>query len=460
MYGLSNVINFANPARQKLIGSAATLVTIDGGPEGVLLKRITSMQEALSCGGLLLYNAANGDWLMYTGATLARVLADSQLGKVPRWGWAAPYADESGLCRIDRLVGAWRPARRYVTNSTSYRENKNFGGVVKKSIILEDYFASGAVIIGLGVVASTTDGFGQKTARTHIPSPAIEAELPLGTPYAMAYMSTEIPLTCTFAEFFATVKTEAMRRVPDNLKEYYEATYAETLSACAFKDLKPTTAVCTYWKNGALWSGALDKPRTVVMSTANGYPTDDSVLIRNGTPAPLRPAASQVEGVQGQAGTYPITVDGRMVLDTLPGAYHLANSGLPLMTGDTMFSTLDKVLIPPTGKIGDLNAGLLRDMHVLKRSLVDGLKFQEDAASHASLAELMTEPVTEFNPTTSIPLALTTDAVNVENFITDTKFAVSHKARSIFARGTLAPMVEAFSDSWDDAAQAYAKANV
>jgi len=452
MFGLNvHTILFDSALRRQAISGTNSLVTLANGPEGLLFKKITNMQEAISCGGVILYDLAGTKWVFYLGSTLRDVLSANLLGKVHMFGTnGAPNSFATW-----ENVPAWKSGVIFYQNAalTMGINRTTPNGKLYAGSFLKDVFPAGADVGVLGVVCSATDGMGVSAGNSYLVSsiPGFTAQRP-----GLGYISTEIPLVLTFEQYMTKTLDAAYASIPADVLSYYERTYAATMSSINYKNSKPTTAVCSYWKDSALWTGETRVSRIVAVSGSRGMAPYTATSA----------ALGAVEGVQtdesfggGYSGSYSSTgvVSGKYMLHAIPGSYNRTVSKLPILDYATGWSDSSKILTPPTGEFGGLKAGTLRDAQLLKRSLVDQIKYSDVGCPFQNLAEFVNDTVVDFSYVDNTPIGDMTDA-QLALMRTQNVANVASEAASIFSRGSLPSMLEAFSRSWDMNAQALAEA--
>lgn len=465
--GLLNTLTYAGTIGVNPIPGTASLVTVVGGPEGILLKRVANLQEAINCGGLLLRNSTSQQWMFYVGNTLTKVISSDSLGKVLTW---PNVVRDSAHEQIDlSLVEAWRGGHiDQQKDGTEFDDWTCPGYEFKAKMIAAPFFATDVALQAFGVVCSASDGSGVSHPAS-LDHGTFGDTLPAYVGEGMGYMSTEVPLNETFKSFFERIKPAQVAKIPDNLKEHYTATYEEVMAATSYKELRPTTAVCTYWKSSALWSGAVFSPLDVTApmgSHAHGdgirvldYSAWNTLLQVNSKREFMGPSATSPGYDRYQHPQTRIDFAAKHRYDVRPGEVDNAVTGLADLTYQTRYCAKVRDMVPGVGKVAGLNVGLLRDLHVLKRSKVDEQRFALEPANYASIGALVNDSVVQFNGSLDLSTFDTASPTLIQAALTALPQIVSSESTSIFSRGTLPYMIERFSNAWDEAAMAHAKAN-
>lgn len=455
-FGLANPLVFTPSVKQTTIPGTTRLVTVLGAPEGLLFKQVTSIQDAVACGGIMLYNEVDSHYLVLTGNSLLSALKDGTLGDV------LVMADAPTALKITP-VDKWKYGRVFTQLGGGMKDMRKPGLLIETGTpVVKKFFAVGSQLHVYGVVVSSTDGviishpYDDDLGTFGLPAPCYSTIEPIA---AIGFITTEVPLNEPFAAYFNRVLPKALEIIPAGLREYYKATYVATMDAAIYRADHPTVAVTTYWKNSALWSGEVASARDVVISVESffeGFRSSQYVSPELN----LRLYASEV--TTGGYNVY-ITPDsnevrpGKCRIDLRPGSYHPTVSKYPMLGFRAAFATKDRDLTVPSGEVGGLKVGVLKDLHVLKRSLVDELLFADVVSPFANLGELVNDTYTDFGAPELVTSTIFTTPASALADARPISQAVDARPLCIFSRGTLPALLENFSRAWDAAAEAAAE---
>jgi len=462
-FGLPNEVNLDPTQGLTAVPGLTNRYVLDSGPEGVLLCKITNLSEAFACGGLFLYDTVvnqqgKHDWKFWVGEMLLTALREGYLNS-----GIGPGAGSDGSLYTFKRVTQWDGG-----NIDQYgRAIIPWGGVYDMFLRKVDgYFNNLSTIGVMGVVTLADTGYGSSkpTAR---PFGDFDGAMGGTAPsLAMSFMANYIPFPKGMSDFLTRVKSFAISRVSDDLRQYYVDTFDSTLAAWDKKNVVPTVSLPTFWANGALTSGAQQKPKDLSFPV-NSWPAWGPSHAHN-----LAEFQAQTWNT-GMVSMYdpPAPKYSAAILSSAPrglkyqmryrcGHWDAQGLAMPLM--DVYTDYCDSVpFTAPTGKVGTLDVGTIRDGHVLHRSQVDNMKYAEDAASHADLGALFTQyidphvlPGVDFSTspygapaptsTTADQAALDTTATGLANFA---------MRRTIYQMGSLPSLLEEFNDLWDSAAK-------
>lgn len=453
MYGLNTVkpLVFGLPAGFSLIAGTTRLVESVIAPEGLLLKSVSSIEEAAACGGVMLYSAASGRYLIYQGVLLHKALSLDLLGKVAPWALDRDQVKTAiSLIPLAYHEYVWRAES---TDGDRAWTKTNFGGEVVFNRRLVNYFPDSEELTVLGVVCSATTGM-ITSHPTDIPPSTIASHLGTGNPAALGFVSTYVDLPESMTQVLQRIYSKIIPTVPAELRSFYSSVFADAVSTFPFRNTVPSIAISTYWRNGRLWTGRHYKPKiapsgeTDPLGLSGGIAGDGwPKLSENGFIYPNEPAS--------------VTVNpGRLVLGHLPGAYSSANVIFPNLTDQDFSCEPGDALSVPTGVCAGLKVGLLRDGHVLARSYVGGATlFQDTPSVFADLAALVNDAVVEMDvPYASAhPQATIDNMPELEGRASLGATSTYSMELSIFTPGTLPLLLQQFSKHWDTLAWQEAK---
>lgn len=446
IHGLSNNLLFTAGPGVSAISGTTKLVTHSGGPEGVLLKKVGSIQDAVNCGGIYLYNGERS--VMYVGDSLKKVISKSKLGKVA--AWTALNGVTTTACKLVTMAH-WDHILTWKSGLNVVGSVSTPSGQLSPRIAEKDFFPFSGDVYALGVVCSATDGMWQSRSIDLFPGDIYGTGMPAVTYESIGYMSTEIALPDTFDTFMTRVYNTAMSAVPAGAQQYYADTFKLTIDACSFKQVRPTVAVCSYWKGQAEWDGATFGPLRSSFPQVGG-PSGWGAGLAGGR----WPTGTQ----KGGEGSYNSTAtkEGHIEYVFVPGFYYAGCDDMPWLVHQDVLCTQAKNLKPPSGAVAGLKVGELADLHSLERSLVRGIRRATLPSSHTDLVDFVLHPLDE----SFVPYAAsydTADVVQVEVQSRSSQPVTPSNAISIFDKGSLKNMVSRFSELWDEAALTRARAS-
>lgn len=487
-WGLANPLSFTDTDGQTILAGRNTLVTITGGPEGVLLKRIRNFSDAVDCGGVLLYQADDPSrWQWYIGETLIEMMKLKKLGRRSRMisgsdrigDSAYPVANnrKKGSVVVTRLGADDKPIVK--------RRKEIYGGDIWPRLIEDNYFPDGRKVIALGVVTTATEGYGISKVGTDFPGnwSAPRAEYPDG---GLAYMATKVAIGKTFSEYMGKVKAAALARTPNEARSYYSGTYDAVLAVFRDKDTQPFLTINTYWLNGALIDNIVARPVTHEFEPLYG----SSVPPGAGLGLNMASFPSSDGVLDDGPGQETVTVKNQIVrVMIIPGVWYQQDEfPVPFMDFFSNYCAFERVP-NMTGVVSGLKVGELRDAHVMLRSLgVNQERFASDPPGHADLAALVKSQL--FDPFdgmddsissitgelgyldeatqkphvntpadtqngTGVPATPTAGVISYADQLQDW-YGRLRKVRNVYSRANLPILLEDFSAAWDAAARAKA----
>lgn len=455
-FGLANPLVFTPSVRQAAVAGMTRLVTVQGAPEGLLFKQVTSIQDAVACGGIMLYDEVDAHYIVLTGNSMLSAIKDGTLGDVLAMA-SAPTALK--ITPVDK----WRYGRVFTQLGGGIKDMRKPGLLIETGTpVVKKFFKVSRQLHVYGVVVSSTDGM-------IISHPADDDLGVFGLPAAcygvvepiaaIGFITTEVPINEPFAAYFNRVLPKALEAIPADLQAYYTATYVATMDAAAYKADHPTVAVTTYWKNGLLWSGEVASARDVVISAEAFFESFRSTQYVS-PELNLRLYASDVTSANYNVYSSPDVNEvrpGKCRIDLRPGSYHPSVSKYPMLGFRSALSTKERDLTVPSGEVGGLKAGVLKDLHVLKRSLIDKVLFADVVSPFANLGELVNDTYTDFGAPEIVTSTIFSTPASALADARPISRAVDARPLCIFSRGTLPALLESFSRAWDEAAKANAQ---
>lgn len=468
-YGLTNPITFST---MSLTPVGNTVNLFRGGshaPEGVLLKRITCIEDAIDAGGLLLINKTNPNtsmakFVFYAGETLKAALRNDLIGKVAARGPSQFSITAGDIRHRNRVHYKYDDTDMY--QFQMWRE----GFAVRPIISYENAFANGTdTIDAWGIVTAATRGAGVDGFKLFGRSNA-------GWAYQTAdnygFMATDTAMSVSMTQFLMTEKAHILGSVDPDFRSYYTHVYDQI---AANRPVKPAISATTVWKNSVL------SPLPVVTggtmygapNLLPGYYTDQAPVTGfAGTEAasPINytygidgargggyKAYSPLPGEESRAGPGTnFTVHSRFVLSPALGRYHSSAPLLPALVAD-FTDIIASTSTPSQGSIGAYNVGLLRDAHVFGRSLVDGLRFATGYSVHTNLAELINSTYSTIRDEGALEPAAEATLTHLSALSGADSEYMATVFGSAFAAGELPFAMERFMANLDDAAKAYAE---
>lgn len=471
IFGLSalNVV-WGDSTGHAAVEGRTNLRIAQDGPAGVLLKRIASIQEAVTLGGLYLYDVANPQkWYFVCGSTLLEALRMKQLGKCPSGETDNSNNLQWDLMRRKRWYGTQKGYVGYNGGLVLSRVREFFGGDLFLRFGLRNYFGSTATVGALGIVTGASEGRGFSQidgALTH------------------SYMATQVPMNVPFSRYLADIKASQLALVPADVRDYYARTFDAAVAAYVDKDAKPTIAITTVWEGRTEIAPVRWKPPKV------GGGTNVSALNLPGMPSyhyiktgirdlsTLRYPQDCVyedRDVSNPANARGVDTWSNWNYDSEPargrdvtvGSYarvmtRIGHAASPLGTYQGIVHHGDnhprEVLGAQNGVVSGLQVGYLRDFHMLGRSLVGGQRYATAQANHEHLADLVIETLDDqLGASAQDQTGVEREESDVEGEAMEVLANEDPKVASMYQRGTLSIHLARFSNLWDERAKALAK---
>jgi hypothetical protein len=382
-----------------------SLYTSSVGPEGLLLKDIASLDEALACGGLLLVNPS-GDWLFYCGDTLKQVVANNKVGQV-----AVQLAIEKSVT-VHNAMGyrMYEETRDANGLRQSYMYRGSRFGHYNRQVDFNTYFPPGNVM-AVGIVTSATKGHGANVnySRWYKNSAGVQITNPNIMP--ISFMSTETDLSVPLSQFLVKAKPGYMATIPSEAAPTVGPIYD---AEAAIRSSKPPVRAVTCWSGRTLSTGfPVVRPFGIVKSAATSMSYWALLMACTGNTTDIPGYSSLIASVSlGSGGSIGSGSSWQWNSDTEGGAQGAVNistfdASNKLFHYFSVETVLGKTVpgheylpcISPTpectyynansvlGSIGSYTGGALRDGHVLGRRLIDGLSFADSADNYASMEE-------------------------------------------------------------------------
>lgn len=451
--GNNNAISFGTrvfstgPASTR-IANTSRLFKSNVLPSGLLLKEVNDLGDCVSNGGILLVHAASKRWILYVGAQLIDVIKHKLLGKV------ATHFALNALCEITAVDSGARTAtyrlNNYVSTSTIP------GGVIRRPVILKDYFNAGASLEAYAVVTGASMGMGT-SHNTNLVVASTEPTFVSGV--GRTVLQTMIPSNVEFGVMLdRTFVPHMLEAAPGSVRGYYEST-ARAAIAMNSPTVHPTLGVVETWNNlgssvGYLWQ---QKKHVGGLSSA-----DASALGLFISPSSALGAQSELKETtllpaysHNQAGDQltNVATDPTFHIESRLGEIV---GGLPVLMDDYVDAVAPYEL--PSGTVSGVNMTVLRDAMRLADSLGGGtvtnpIANYSDVGAYLAAAFAQTG-IVRTNEAEKIQTA-GEDAAKAK-LIANSGMAdqVQNLDRSsnLFVPGTLALRLERFSRSWDDLA--------
>lgn len=444
------------------------------GPKGVLFRRIETLQDALSCGGLFLMNA-NGRWQFWVGQDLRDALAWGQVAMRPSLiRRVAKYNASGHVTVVGGHVGDGTPLT-FASTTTHLRLQavKSFG-------VDETVYA-------IGIVTAAQYGLGSST-------------FPEFTG-ARSYMATAVAMNVSFAAFMEKAKTATLDSAPSIVRKYYEGTYDQALTQYGAALLKPSLAVHTMWDGSgteieltdSAWGSrtfpkaggpsAADSYNGWARSLTECYPGlfGNDATAKANMLADLADAGDRWTSNEGRTcsfgqlpvaltvkhpgKTYDTTRSGIVLPDlywhqhTGPGCVSLGGTWKGFSTlGDESVAVAGKKCGFHNGVTESLQAGWLRDFHMLELSMNQHVRKHELPASHSTIgafaeASIGPRPGGFLFDDSVVEEGEIRAQLDYAKDLTFTNYS------SFVNRGSLLGHIERFSDHWDKLAEAAARAD-
>jgi len=462
-YGLSNPVVFTGGTGITPLSGHVNLVSVVNAPAGLLLRRVSSITEALGCGGVMLYEHSTGKSLCYFGVTAYNAVSKNKFGKIYQ------YTSANQFSYTARSDGHW-PTRtgRYhdLPTPTSYERTKSAGLMIQHGTpVLTDYFATvGTEIVILGILCGADEGMIQSHPTDGAFPWIIRGHSGLAMradpKVALGYCASRVRINAPFSDYFFKNKSTAMSLIPSDLQKYYESSYSAAMSGFAYKDVLPTIGVATFWEDRVLSPGRMQASTVVpyeVVSHLNSY------ACAVNAPPEVRAACSAVITADptfnsGANVMYTLPSENGKLSVYIPGGRYINDPDIPYLDSCShLFGGTEYALA--TGEMSGLKAGVLRDGHLLGRSLVDGLRYSDEASQYPAIGPFVAACIPVDSTATSAAFGAVIDEETAReyNLQVETQPAVP-ESPSIYSRGTLGPLLEMFSSEWDVQAELAAKA--
>lgn len=457
------------------IGGHANLYKVKThGPKGVLFRRIETLQDALSCGGLFLMNAA-GRWQFWVGQDLRDALAWGQVAMRPSLIRRVMRYNASGHATV---VGG------HVSDGTPLTFPSTTAHLRLQAV---KSFDAMETVYAIGIVTAAQYGLGSST-------------FPEFTG-ARSYMATAVAMNVSFAAFMEKAKAVTLDSAPSEVRKYYEGTYDQALTQYGAALLKPSLAVHTMWDGSgteveltdSAWGSKAYRTGSIpstadaytgwMVSLAECYPglSGMDATAKANMLADLADAGDRWTNNEGRTcsfgqlpmaltvkrpgKTYNTTASGVVVPDlywyqhTGPGCVSLGGAWKGFSTlGDESVAGAGKKCGFHNGVTESLQAGWLRDFHMLELSMNQAVRKHELPASHSTI-EAFAEASIGPRPGGFL---FDDSVVEVGEIAAQLDYAkdLTFTSYSSFAnRGSLLGHIERFSDRWDKLAEAAARAD-
>lgn len=239
---------FKMPASAVLVPTTTRLYTIPSAPEGVLFKQVSNLTEALDSGGLMMIDAAKpSKWMFLVGKSLVAAIQAGRLDLQTDVKRVAPHFKAQFPNRLNGV---------YIANGAVYQ-----GFEIEPFLVDYSYFGPTDSVLLCGVACSATEGVGYSDFPAFMTDTIAASRFLMSTELkidavtdmrALSYMSTEIEMATTFADYMTKVKLAAIDRAPEDVRSYYERTFDQTLATYDRRLSRPSISIPTFWLNGFL----------------------------------------------------------------------------------------------------------------------------------------------------------------------------------------------------------------
>lgn len=471
VFGLSalNVV-WGDSTGHTAVEGRSKLRIAQNGPAGVLLKRVASIQEAVTLGGLYLYDVADPKkWYFVCGNTLIDALRTKQLGKCPSGETDGDNRLQWDLIRRKRWYGSQKGYAGYNGGLVLSRVREYFGGDLFLRFGLRNFFESTATVGALGLVTGASEGRGFSQidgALTH------------------SYMASQVPMNVPFSRYLADIEASQLELVPADVRDYYARTFNEAVAAYVDKDAKPTIAITTVWEGRTEIAPVRWKPpkvgggTTITALNVAGMPSYNYIKTGIRDPSTLQYPQDCVyedRNVSNPTKTFNVDVWSAWNYNSEPakgrdvtvGSYarlmtRIGHAASPLGSYQGIVHHGDNhpkdVLGAQNGVVSGLHVGYLRDFHVLGRSLVGGQRYATAQANHEHLADLVIETLDDqLGAAAQGTTGAEREESDVENEASEVLANEDPKVAPMYQRGTLSIHLARFSNLWDERAKALAK---
>lgn len=445
------------------------------GPKGMLLRRITSIADALSCGGLLLVSLT-GRWQFWIGQDLRDALAWGQVAMRPVVRRTCIEYNEGGHITVQ--------GGNFVGGRAITIPSRTLASVLDKV----QTFDETDVVFAIGIMTPAQYGMGSSL-------------LP-GFTGARSYCGTAIAMNTSFDVFMRRAASATIDTCPANVKKYYKGTLEAALAAYGAKNVRPSIAVHTMWdQNGdeidledSAWQDltradpesttelvraweddcnaaygissatgdaslvAREIARKDCVSTGDRWTMTDDLGSSWGV-IPLVPYKARTRTWDSQG------ADWHASIGALPRFSRYGPGQVSAADGEWKgFSTVGVANTEPKkagrhcGVVEGLQAGWYRDFHVLDRSVNAGQRYHETPSQFATLNDMVKISIFP-RPTVFDAVTTATTLDEGRQLMKDTE-TLSFTSYSSFAnRGSLLGHIERCTDVWDKKAKAAAEAD-
>lgn len=430
------------------VANTQRLYTSTAIPEGLLLKKVEKLEQAVDAGGLLIVDPVSDRWYIAVGKTLLDILQARNLGKVASHFMNTATFSKNPLDSGRRSVTYTAPGKS-ATSETP-------GGVIVRPVVLVDYFSdSNTPLEAYAVVTNATSGFGTSHA-AHIGSSTTVMELAggVGRTVFKYEVNSRIPFREMVRQKFAPYMLE---QVPGNARKYFEATAAGAIEALG-TDVA-TLGVVETWLGltnsvGYRYQACTDVKTWAAITAQAAFGLNSLKNIKSADldATVLLPAYSSNEagGIETDKRTEPV--------------FHISTrlgesfGGVPLVSDPTVVPQEGYPL--PLGNYDGFNVSAARASMCPARHLVAAQPFvqqpnYENIGKYLSAAFAQVGIMREnIESVSSLPKGL--QNVTAEGAMGDHKLD-ELAVRNLYQAGDLAVRLERFSRDWDDRAYRYAK---
>lgn len=472
-YGANRAYETALAGPFAKLAGTSRLYRSDKGPAGVLYRPISTIREALSCGGLMLMSADGAVWQFWVGQDLVDAMAWEQIGQRPVFTRYAADINPSGH-------QGWT-GPNVVNHDTIVLPSVDVRLVLDKDAT----FPTTGVVYAAGIITSAQYGMGSTVFE--------------GFDHSSSYMATVDSLDRTFEQFMATAKVATLEAAPSKVRGYYERAFPQVMASFDRRLLHPSVSVSTQWtSSGALAANLVDYTINEYLSdgqagagiylAARGFglaysndvaginamiedqlpavkarwvgraksvDTTWSPAVGFGVGAPIHSTYADDNGTQRVQN--PLMVRHRTGAGTVShwrGSWKGFTTVGKTATGGSGYATLPN----QTGVVQGLRCGWFRDYHTLDRSVNQVTREHLAAPNYGTLSGLVIATMGKQAMNASAPAELTTMA-EANDALADTSASRGLRYSTPLIRGTLLDTIERFSDAWDAKAEELARAD-
>lgn len=456
--GLPNTLNWA-PTVTKLPGSTRLVYGQSRQPEGVLLKVVPSLEDALDAGGIFLRNAA-GKWMFAIGDTLRDIIAAGKLGQF------STNVDNIYQTEIEKRLAQtveWSTIR---SPSTEYWSDTYAGVYAKGSTGYRSFFDAGDVLEVLAVVTSANRGLGYSVGSAIRPP---NVSTPVGTD-AFSFMATDTPMSSTMTQFLMSTKSATLAGIQSDFRGYYAAVFD---AVAANRTTKPKLAAVTAWRNGLLCGTPVLEEKGVFRSrdevynalvptgitAATYYSSNPVPILRIGGDSTHAPGGAYTP-VQITSGSHtgtngPAAIDIQLMVQPRLGFYLPGTPAMPCLM--TQYGDVYTFAPEPAGDIGRYQVGRLRDAQLLGRSLVDGQLFGTQVANYTDIARYVNATFSTLRGREALTPDAATSLEDAERYAVTNRSALNGLSYNVFSAGELPLAADKFLADLNQAAKNYAQ---